>query len=308
MLVRMRAVSFLALFAGVAACAPVPAETTPAARRAHPVLGAIRDPINTRDQAWMHAETERVMRELVASLGDFYRSEVERVTLETLDLPGVVNAFAGCDFDDHPIVGVTNELLAILAHLASARASEDLFAVDATNAYTRWMYAHQRAHGPLAEPPDGREDPRIRDDRSKLALQRLIFDEEVGWVIGHELAHHYLGHTRCAGDGGIVDGVRQLASSLVPAAKQPDELAADGAGIDLLLNTARRTNKPYSERGALLVMTFFARTEPTTFEDLVFLFARTHPPSELRVPALRAVTAAWFLTNGHLPTIPVPKI
>jgi hypothetical protein len=291
------------------ACEPLPpANTTPTARRAHPVVGGIRDPITARDQVWMHAETERVMRQLVTSLGDNPRAEVDGVTLETMDMPGVVNAFAGCEGPGHPIVGVTDEMLTIMAHLAAARASEDLFDVDATNAYTEWMFAHQAEHAALVEPPDGREDPRIRDDRDKIALQHLIFDEEVGWVIGHELAHHYLGHTRCNDDGGLVDGVRALAMAIVPAFKQPDELAADAAGIDLVLNTARRTNAPYSERGALLVMTFFARTHPITAQEIVFLFAITHPPSEIRVPALRAVTAAWFLTNGHLPIIPVPKI
>jgi hypothetical protein len=306
---RTTAVGLFGIALGLAACEPMTettSSTTP--RRPHPVVGGIHDPITQRDQPWMHAETERVMRQMIASLGDNPRSEVEGVALEQLDMPGVVNAFAGCEGLGRPIVGITDEMLDIMAHLAQARAAEELFDVDATNAYTTWMFSHQPERGPLVEPPDGREDPRIRDDKQKIALQHLIFDEEVGWVIGHELAHHYLGHTRCDQDGGIVDGVRDLAIAIVPAAKQPDELAADAAGIDLVLNTARRTNQPYSQRGALLVLDFFARTHPTTAQDIVFLFALTHPPTEIRLPALRAVTAAWFLTNGHLPIIPVPKI
>ena len=295
----MRVALVLALAA--AACEPLPPPATPGRARPEPVAAGARDPINRRDVAWLHAEAERVMHELIGSLDDNQRSEVEGVTLSHDDFFGIVNAFAGCE-GMQPAIAVTDAMLDILARLAAARAMEERFDVDATDAYMEWAAHHHAA------PPDGREDPAMWNDRKKLALQRDIYDEEVGWVIGHELAHHYLGHLRCARDGGIVDDLRHVAQSLVPAFQQVDELAADAAGIDNLLATARRTGRPWRERGARLILEMFARQEHLRIEDLAYAFVMTHPLSSIRLPALRAVVAAWHLTDGNLPIIPVPRV
>ncbi len=269
-----------------------------------PSFAGVRDPINTRNMPWLHAETGRVMKQLIETLGYDKHAEVADVVLDADDYFGLANAFAVCDADGHPVVAITDKLLEILARLAAARAMEEVFQVDATEAYIAWSADHPLASGP----PDGREDPAMWNDRRKLARQRVIFDESVGWVVGHELAHHYLGHIRCDGSGGLIDAVRDAARAIVPAFQQPDELAADAAGIDNLLHTAKRLDLPWDEGGALVMLEFFARQNPIVIEDLLYAFAMTHPPAQLRIPILKATVATWHLAAGHVPMITIPRI
>lgn len=303
----MRAPSAPLALAAVAsallACEPLPPARTPLpAPPPAPSRAGAHDPINQRDVRWLHAEAERVMHELLAALpDDWRRDEVDGVELSHEEFFGIVNAFAGCE-GLAPRVAVTDGLLELIARLAAARAMEERFDVDAVGAFERYFAEHHRA------PPLGREDPAMWNDAGKLALQRDLYDEMIGWVIGHELAHHYLGHVRCGRDGGVVDDLRHVAHAIVPAFQQLDELAADAAGIDLLLITARRTGRPWHERGARLLLGLFAHVEHFEPTDLALAFVLTHPPATVRLPALRATVAAWYVTDGHLPTIPVPKI
>src|SRR4051812_13713283 len=213
------------VLAALTACEPLPAPRGP--RQPIPSTAGLRDPINTRNLPWLHAETGRVMKQLIATLGFDKHAEVADVELITDDYFGIANAFAVCNADGRPVVAVTDKLIEILARLAAARAMEELFDVDATEAYIAWSAEHPLSSGP----PDGREDRAMWNDRKKLIRQRAIFDESIAWVLGHELAHHYLGHIRCDGSGGLVDAIRDAARAIVPAFQQPDELAADAAGI-----------------------------------------------------------------------------
>ncbi|MCX5743784.1 MAG: M48 family metalloprotease [Proteobacteria bacterium] len=287
---------------------PPPRATTPRPPVADPDEAATMDAINTVDLAALHRKATRILHELVDGLPPWYRDQVAHVSID-FATEGV-NAYASCAGFAQPRVTVTDDLLHVLARLAAARAAEEVFDVDATAAYVDWMAAHQRADGALVDPPQDREDPRRRLDRHKLTRQHELFDEGLAWVLGHELAHHYLHHLTCEGDGGIVADVRAATQEIVPAFHQPDELAADAAGIANTLRAGQhRPGYTWQHRGALLLLSFFARQQALGVPDLVFAFARTHPPAQLRIPLLQGAVMTWYVTNGVVvPAIPYPRI
>ena len=84
------------------------------------------------------------------------------------------------------------------AHVRSARLRRDLWNREVQRARER---DRQRSHGARRASP-GRPAVfcRFRNalDPRKLARQKMLFDEQLAFVLGHELAHHYRGHTGCA--------------------------------------------------------------------------------------------------------------
>jgi len=290
-----------AIAIALAACAPPPPPQVPGPPAAQPDFKAHRDPINAMDMAALQRKSHRILGELVAALPGWAHDKVENVELR---FGGVgVNAYASCAGLGQPSVTLGDDLLHVMAQLARARAAEEVFSVDATRAYFEWMAAHARKDGELAVPPEGRDDPLRRIDKRKLTRQHELFDEGVAWVIGHELAHHYLNHLVCDGDGGIVAETRHAAQAIVPAFHQVDELAADASGMTNVLRARRE------QRGALLLLEFFAHMHRIGVPDIVFAFALTHPPAQLRIPHLKGVVASWHLSNGAWPpSVPYPKL
>ena len=88
-------------------------------------------------------------------------------------------------------------------------------------------------------------------------------------------------------------------SSAVPLFNQPNELAADMAGINNVLTTGTRRSYRYTEAGALLTLQFFGGMDQFSPIDVVFSFERTHPPAVVRIPVVQQTAAAWRATGGR---------
>jgi Zn-dependent protease with chaperone function len=232
----------------------------------------------------LHAMAHKTLAALVDVLSDTKKHAVENVTLDFESGIADVNAFATCAGYDRPIVIVTDGLLEILRQIALARATDEVFGTDRMQTYMRWSLSH---HGQV--PP---VDHLYGDDRRASELAWSLFVDELAFVIGHELAHHYLGHVGCHSAD-----VGNLALHIVPLLSQAAELAADASGVANTLEVGR--DKEWTEDGAVVVMQFFRSQQ--TIEGVVLAFIQTHPLAEIRLPTITATADLWRATNGRLP-------
>ncbi|HEY4058983.1 MAG TPA: M48 family metalloprotease [Kofleriaceae bacterium] len=276
----------LLLILAVSACAPTASSTLPS-----PVDDprANRDPINLLAVPSLEAHAQSVLAELVAALPADKRAKVANVTLFHDNDAGDVNAYATCSTDGQPMIAVSDGLLLIAANLAQSTATDERWHTQERHAYLDWMEVHA-----TASPPDGFYPSAYRDDREKMVRQRELFDEQLAFILGHELAHHYLGHVACG-------SVAASPFDGVPAFDQATELAADVAGTkNLLAAGAARAAYAWTEDGALLVLTAFHYRTPLTPKTLLFAFERTHPLPALRMPVITTTADLWR-ASGSLP-------
>lgn len=224
---------------------------------------ASRDPLITGELDALHVAAEHTLSTLVAALTPAQQARLGGLTL-AFD-GGDVNAYATCSGSDLPLVIVTDSLLELARQLAVARAYDETYGTDRVHDYATWRANHPDDVAPLAA------------DRRTLDEARVLFTEELAYVIGHELGHHYLGHLNCGGFN-HANPIRLF--------DQADELASDAAGIKNTLATGL-----WSEAGAVLVLQFF-RTEQT-LEQVALAFEQTHPLAEIRLPTVTATADLW---------------
>jgi hypothetical protein len=259
------------------------------------------DPISLTNIAWLRQQTGSLMKELITVLPDVAKQRVQNIPLVTDDTVGEVNAFAGCAKGGAVMV-VTDGLLDIAAHLAAARANDDVFGTRKTTDYINLIATRQQPKQPIVQPPSNFFDPNQANDSRRVARQHDVFDELIGFVVGHELAHHHLGHLPCTGQPGAF-GMGELArglSSSVPLFNQPNEIAADTAGTDnILAMGAKRSGYKLTEGGGLLMMQFFAGLDQSSPVDILFGFESTHPSPLLRIPIIQQTANLWRLTGGQ---------
>ena len=271
------------------ACTPPPAPLVPTR---DPALAT--DPINAAEIGALHRHADRVLGELIAALPEHHRARLADVTLASGNALGDVNAYATCTADG-PLVAISDGLLAIAAHLAMGTATDELFETGLARAYLGWLEAHG-----LTPPPVHFYPAAYHTDRRKVLRQREVFEEQVAFVLGHELAHHYLGHLPCTSRGALEDLNR--AATEIPLFNQAAELAADTAAVkNLLAAGVRRRGYAWTEDGALLVIAAFHRHRATTARDVFLAFERTHPFPHLRAPAITLAAELWHSSGGHLP-------
>src|SRR5690606_19811133 len=139
---------------------------------------------------------QAVMTELIAALDSGRQSRVKGIPLVVDDTPGEVNAFAGCT-GGKSMMAITDGLLDIEAHLAQAQASDELFGTRKVDEYISLLATNPRAGAPIVRPAPGFFNPVQQVDGRKVARQHQLLDEQIAFVMGHELAHHYLGHLPC---------------------------------------------------------------------------------------------------------------
>src|SRR5262245_24631336 len=198
--------------AGAPAAAPAPTTATPAATAPPPTavpapaVGALPaapfDPINTIDVAFLRGRATAVLGELVRYLPPAQQARVNGIPLITDSTVGEVNAFASCTRDGKTAMAITDGLLDIQAHLAQARAIDELFGSRKVDEYVRFIAQNQRPKTPIAQPV-GMFDPIQTADGRKVQRQHDLLDEQIAFVLGHELAHHYLGHLPCTASSGL---------------------------------------------------------------------------------------------------------
>jgi hypothetical protein len=257
------------------------------------------DPINQIDLVFLRAEAQGILNELVAALPPLQQGRVQGIPLVVDSTVGEVNAFATCS-GKRSAMAITDGLLEIQAQLARARAHDELARTNKVDEYIRLIAQRQRPKQPIVRPAPGFFDPRIDLDPRKLTRQREVLDEQIAFVLGHELAHHYLGHLPCTTGGGFNPSeILQIAASAVPSFGQPLEVAADTSGLnDMLTAGARRPGYKFTEGGALLTMQFFAGMDQFSPID-IFDFERSHPPPAVRTPIIQQTAALWRGTGGR---------
>ncbi len=280
--------------------APAPVVTPPAPAAAAPAV-VLSDPINAVDIGFLRGRAAAILTELVAALPEPQQSRVKDIPLITDSTVGEVNAFATCTRSGKKAMAITDGLLDIQAHLAQARAADELFGGGTVQRYVTFIAQNQKPKTPIVQPPPGMFDAQQMVDGRKVARQRDVLDEQLAFVLGHELAHHYLGHLPCVATGGVtLADIGQVLADVVPAFNQPNEVAADVQGINNTLTTgARRAGYHLTEGGALLTMQFFSAIDQFSPIDIVFGFERSHPPPGVRIPIIQQTARAWAGTGGR---------
>ncbi|MBK7581554.1 MAG: M48 family metalloprotease [Myxococcales bacterium] len=282
------------------------------AQPAQPVLPPVAyDPINATDVNFLRGRAQAVIQELVGALDAGKSQKVAGIPLIVDDRVGEVNAFAACTKGGKSAMAISDGLLDIESHLARSKATDEIFGTNKTAQYIQLIAKNQKPGSPIIRPAPGFFDPGQDADGRKVKRQHEILDEQIAFVLGHELGHHYLGHLPCTASGGGATAaeVNQVLTSAVPFFNQPNELAADVSGTNNVLAAGKKRVPAYNwtEAGGLLTMQFFAGLDAMSPIDIVFGFERSHPPPQIRTPVIQQAAAAWRSGGGQgwqIPTLP----
>jgi hypothetical protein len=267
------------------------------------------DPINGVHVPFLRSRAQAVMQELLAALPPHHKSLVAGVPLVVHDKPGEVNAFAFC-IKGEAGMAITDGLMKIQAQMARSKANDEVFGTNKFKQYVAFIAKNQRPGQPIQPPPPGFYDPRQDVDGRKVQRQHQLMDEQLAFVMGHELAHHYLRHTGCLGRGSGISpaDVGRVLSNVVPGFNQPNEIASDTNGVNNLLAAGKvRQGYHWTEGGAMLTLNFFlALKDMTPAEAILFGFEITHPHPAFRIPIVQQTANQWRASGGNPPVFPFP--
>jgi hypothetical protein len=265
-----------------------------------PLLGPLVGPA-----AWQ-AEARAVEAEIIAALDPAQQQLVTGIPLVFDPNANDVNAFAGCDDNGAPFVAGTEGLLEAIDGMAQTKATDELYGTRTYDAYTSVVAPRLVSqNGGSALLPAGIVPPQYWADPRRISRAHEMFDEVVGFTFGHELAHHYMGHTGCAhgqppGTVPAISDLGRILSSTVPLFNQPNEIVADSKGCESILAAGRAraaTGYRWTEEGGLWLLDFFARLERAAGASPLLGFLRTHPNPGLRIPIVQTVASTWHLQH-----------
>lgn len=251
--------------------------------------------------AWQ-AEARAVLEELKRSLSPDKQALVRGIPLTFDPDPTQVNAFAGCDDSGAPFIEGTEGLLEAIDAIAQTRSTDERFGTRTYDAYTAAVTPGLVASpGGSAMLPGGIIAAQYWADPQRVSRAHEMFDETVGFTFGHELSHHYLGHTGCAhgqpaGVPPVLSDLNRIVTTGCAFCNQWNEAAADQAGVDNVLDAGRARSAAayrWSEEGGLWLFDFFARLDGASGNTGVVSYVRTHPNPSIRIPALQADAALW---------------
>ena len=268
------------------------------------------DPINLHDINFMRNRSQQVIQELIANLAPNHRQAVQTVPLVIDDSVGEVNAFAAC-IQGKALMAISDGLMDIQSQMARAKATDEIFRTNKFNDYIQFIARNVRPKTPIPRPAAGFWNPQHDVDGRKVARQHQLFEEELAFVLGHELAHHYLQHTGCVGPQlpgiGLPD-LGRILSNNIPVFNQPNEIAADTSGTNNLLTAGKaRQHYHWTEGGALLTLNFFlALKKITPAEAILFAFELSHPHPSFRIPIVQNTANQWRSSGGAAPAQPLP--
>jgi hypothetical protein len=246
------------------------------------------------------AEVRSVVAEDVAALTPENQARVRGIPFLIDPNPFEINAYAGCDEHGSPSIVGTEGLLEAIDAIAQTRATDELYG---THTYAQYMasvipnlvqFDKASAALPLGIIPlNAVADPR------RWSRAREWFDEIVAFTFGHELAHHWLGHTGCASGppnpAGLFPAMLSRAGHMFV---QPAENQADNEGTNTVLaaGRARAPRLRWTEEGGLALLDFFLRLEDASGQTKI-AFLLSHPSSHLRIPWVQLSAAAWHLQH-----------
>lgn len=273
-----------------------PQPPAPAATQTRPLLGPLIGSL-----MWQ-AEAHAVVRELEANLTAEQQRLVDGIPLVFDPSPNEINAFAGCDDSGAPFVAGTEGLLEAIDAIAQTRAADELFGTRTYDAYTQavlpQLVSSKTASAML---PANVIPVQYLADTRRLSRAHEMFDEIVAFTFGHELAHHYQGHTGCAhgqpaGVPPVWSDMRRVASSAIAWVNQANETEADHWGLLDVLATGKAraaTGLRWTEEGGLWLFDFFARLDGAAGANPFVGWLRTHPAPALRIPVVQADATWW---------------
>ncbi|MBX3221063.1 MAG: hypothetical protein KF795_11135 [Labilithrix sp.] len=250
-------------------------------------------------------EVRSILAELINVLSPQNQALVRGIPL-TFDPTIEVNAFAGCDEQGTPFLAATTGILEAVDAIAQTKATDELFGTQTYEAYCNAVLPQLvRSDKARAALPAGIIPANLGPDLRRWSRAREIFDDVIAFTFGHELAHHYLGHTGCAkgqamGSGPDPARLGRLLS-VVPIFNQAGEAASDSAGCVNALDAgrARRPQYEWSDTGGVLLLDYFARIEragggggPLSLLNPV-QFLRSHPNPLARIPIVQTVARTW---------------
>ena len=248
----------------------------------------------------IQAEVRLVLDELIRNLSPDYQKRVVGIPLKFETDPNEINAYAGCDEQGASYMAATQGMLDAIDGMANTKATDELFGTQTYDAYTAAVIPKVIApKGGSAALPLTIIPLQYAADLRRLSRAHELFDDIVAFTFGHELAHHYLGHTGCAnGSTQLQQGLAvlgHLGTKLVPLFNQPNELAADNIGLFNVMDTgrARRPLFEWSEKGGLLMLDFFSRVERAAGSSPLVSFLRSHPPSRDRMLWVQGFASTW---------------
>jgi hypothetical protein len=252
------------------------------------------------------AEVRAIVSELEGNLTTEQQALVAGIPLVFDPDPNNVNAFAGCDDSGAPFVAGTEGLLETIDAVAQTRATDELFGTQTYDAYTRAV-TPQLVSSPTASPmlPPNIIPLQFVGDARRVSRAHEMFDEIAAFTFGHELAHHYRGHTGCAHGqpshvAPVVSDLRRMASSAIPFINQVNEAEADQWGCFDVLATGRArqaTGLRWTEEGGLWLFDFFARLDGASGGTFRPDFLRTHPAPGLRIPLVQGDATLWHFQH-----------
>ena len=171
---------------------PPPQPQLPPAQAQRPLLAPL-----IGVQAWQ-AELRSILNELLAVLSQPNQQLVRGIPL-VFDPTGEINAFAGCDEQGTPFLAATAGILEAVDAIAQTKATDEVFGTHTYDAYCAavlpGVVTSDKGRAAL---PTGIIPTNLGGDPRRWSRAREIFDEVLAFTFGHELAHHYLGHTGCA--------------------------------------------------------------------------------------------------------------
>ncbi len=221
-----------------------------------------------------------------------------------------INAYAGCDEQGQAYLAATAGILEAVDAIAQTKATDELFGTRTYDAYCSAVLPRivgtDKARAGL---PVGIIPANLGPDLRRWSRAHEIYDEVLAFTFGHELAHHYLGHTGCARGSSATSGPdpSRLGHllTIVPLFNQAAEASADSAGAYDALDAgrARRPAYAWSEAGGVMLLDYFARLESAAGQGgpLSLLnpvqFLRTHPNPLARIPLLQTVARTWHMQH-----------
>lgn len=250
-------------------------------------------------QAFLEQEAQSIHQALVAALDAHENEQVRSIPFEVVAEAREPNAAAACTRATRsPLMMITSAMLVLAAGISEAKAYDEVAGTQTYEQYVTAVVQQVRSEQPVRGVDAALHVAPNATDPHKLARQRHLYDEQIAFIVGHELAHHYRGHTDCVEGRTQAEIERdELAAVLahtVPPFSQPREIEADMWGVVNVLEAGRnRQGGVWNQEGGLINLDFFRRLSDEGGAELVLAFLSTHPPSLVRMPIVRSTAQQW---------------